>query len=81
MVMLGPHYLENPSEYDQIIFPLQYSHLDSMSLIENLSFKGFLGFWKDNFEFHDPIYDWLEASYLASPFSNSKFWYFLMFSK
>jgi len=36
-VMLGPHYLENPFEYDQIHLPLQDSHLNSMPLIEKLS--------------------------------------------
>lgn len=61
--------------------PLQYSHHDSMPLIENLSSQGFKAFQEDVFKFFDLIYGWLEASYLASPFANNNLISFLMFAK
>ena len=66
MVMLGPHCLDMLTEYDQIHFPSQHSHPNLVFLIENSSFQVFWGFEEDCFKFHDPIYDCLEESYLAS---------------
>lgn len=81
MVMSSPHYLDKPYEFDEIYFPSQDSHPDSMPLVEKLSFQGFEFSQEDVFEFHNPIYNHLEASYLASPFSRNKFLFLLMFSK
>jgi len=72
MVTLGPQYLDKSLEYNQIHFPLQDSHHDSIPLIENLSSHGFVSFQEDAFEFYDPIYDFIEESYLTSPYANKK---------
>lgn len=49
-----------------------------MPLIGNLSLQKFHGFQEDCFQFHDLIYDHLEASYLGIPFTNKKLWVFLI---
>lgn len=59
MITLGPHYFDKPYKYDQIHFPSQDSHLDTVILIENSYFQIFQGFREDCFEFYDPIYDFL----------------------
>lgn len=71
MVMSCPNYLEKPYKHDHIYLLVQDSHLNPMCLIENSFFQGFQGFQEDCFEFHDPIYDKLEASYLTSPITNN----------
>lgn len=43
MVMSDHHYLDEPSEHDQIHFPLQDAHPDPALLIENSSFQRFHG--------------------------------------
>lgn len=73
MVMLGLHYLDKRFEYDQIHFPSQESHPDTTLLIGNYFSQGFQDIQEDVFEFNDPIYNQMEASYLASPFSRNKF--------
>lgn len=72
MVIPCPHYRDKPSEHERIYFSLQDSHIHHITLIENPSFQGFRGFQEDCFEFHDVIYDQLEASYLAILFLNNK---------
>jgi len=79
--MSSPHCLDKLAEYDQISCLSQYSHPDPVCLIENSSFQGFWVFHEDYSEFHDPLYDYLEAYFFASSFDNNKFQYFLMLSK
>ena len=81
MVMSNLHYLDKPSKYDHIHFPLQYSHSNLVLSIENSSFQIFQDSQEDCFGFHDPIIEWLEKSYLASSIVNNRFWNFLMLSK
>lgn len=77
MVMAGPHYLGMTTKNDQIYFPLQYSHRDPTSQIQNSSFQRSWGFQEGHHEFYDPIIEWLEQSYLASSVVVGKFQSFL----
>lgn len=81
MVISSPHCLAKMAEYDQINCVAKDSHLGTMLLIEISSFQIFHNFQEDCFKFHDPIYHFLEASYLASPFANNKFQYFFKLAK
>lgn len=81
MVMLDPHYLDKPSEHDKTHFPSQDSHLDPKILIQHSSFQRFQGSQEDCFEFHDPITNWLDQSYLERSVANNKFRYFFKLGK
>jgi len=70
--MLGSHYFDKAFELDQATIPLQDSSHYLDVRIKSLFSQEFEDFQMDNFGFHDRIYDWLEASYIESPFSNSK---------
>lgn len=81
MVMSSPHSLGIPVDYDQIHFPSQDCHLVLALLITNSYFQIFQDSQEDYYEFHDPITEWLEKSYLKNSFLNNRFRYFLKLAK
>lgn len=81
MVMSGSHNLDKVFEQDQIKFPSQYSLYSSISLIESLFSLEFQNFPMNFFEYHDPISQWIEESYLEIFVANNTFQNFFMFAK
>lgn len=56
-------------------------HCDSNALIENSFSHKSQGLPISCYEYHDPIVEWLDKSYLVSSITNNKFRSFLMFER
>lgn len=81
MVMACSCNLDKAFDNDHIKFLSQDSQFNPIGLLESSTSQECHGFQEDFFGYHDQIYDWLKASYLASSISNNKFRSFLMFAK